>query len=361
LFVLAAVVDITGRKRAEESLRLGEERLRLALENARHGLWDWDVASGSVYYDELWVQIHGFEPGECEIDYKWWEASINPEDRPRVLKALNQHLASDDALYDVEYRAKRKDGTWAWVNTRGRIQKRDASGRPLRMMGTLHDISERKNAENALLKSVREKEVMLREIHHRVKNNLAVISSLFHLQAGTVQDEKTTRILRDAQDRVRSMALVHEHLYNSADLGAVAFGEYSRSLAMQIFQTYQLPTTRVELVSDISAVQLSVEQAIPCGLILNELLANCLKHAFRDRERGEVRLALSSVEGYCRIRVCDDGIGIPPGLDFRVGKSLGVRLIRILARQLDGSVQYHSSATGTEVSLSFPILLASKA
>jgi two-component sensor histidine kinase len=217
------------------------------------------------------------------------------------------------------------------------------------MMGTLLDISERKRVESKLLKSVQEKEVMLREIHHRVKNNLAVVSSLFHLQATTISDQKTAQILHEAQDRVRSMALVHEHLYNSADLGAVTFGEYAKSLATQIIQTYQLPATLVELVSEIGVVALTIEQAIPCGLILNELLSNCLKHAFNDCTRGKVVVAIGTVDGACEIRVKDDGIGIPQELDVNVGKSLGVRLVRILTRQLAGSVEYCSLGAGTEV------------
>ncbi|HEY1186145.1 MAG TPA: PAS domain S-box protein [Gemmata sp.] len=359
-FVLASIVNITERRRAEDARRLSEERLRLALENAKHGLWDWDVAGGTVFHDDLWAAVHGYAPGELQLNYTWWEASIHPDERSKVLTALSSALASDNALYDVEYRARRKDGTWVWVNTRGRVQNRDASGKARRMMGTLHDVSARKDGEEELLRSVREKEVMLREIHHRVKNNLAVISSLFHLQAGTVQDPQTAQVLREAQDRVRSMALVHEHLYNSADLGAVAFGEYAKTLATQIIQTYQLPATPIELRCEIGEVGLTIEQAIPCGLILNELLSNSLKHAFRERSHGKVVLSIGAVGDRCEIRVTDDGVGVPDGLDVKLGKSLGVRLIRILTRQLVGSVEYRSPGAGTEVYLTFPIRVATK-
>jgi PAS domain S-box-containing protein len=354
-FVLASVVDITARRQAAEALRAGEERLRLALENARHGLWDWDVGTGAVHYDGMWAVVHGYRQDEVVFDYAWWESNIHPDDKPRVLAALALHLSSDDALYDVEYRARRKDGSWVWLNSRGRVQSRDGSGRAVRMMGTLHDVSERKRTESALVKSVQEKEVMLREIHHRVKNNLAVVSSLFHLQAGSARDAHVARLLREAQDRVRSMALVHEHLYNSADLGAVAFGEYAKTLATQIIQTYQLPATPVELVCNVGAVRLTVEQAIPCGLILNELLSNCLKHAFRGRDRGRVVLAVGAGAGACEVRVTDDGVGVPAELDVRLGKSLGIRLVRVLSRQLVGAVEYRSHGAGTEVRLTFPI------
>ncbi len=215
--------------------------------------------------------------------------------------------------------------------------------------------TERESAEAALRASLHEKEVMLREIHHRVKNNLAVIASLFHLQSGYTTDEPILRLLREAQHRVRSMAMVHEHLYNSADLGAVNFAEYTRSLVEQLFRSYRLPDSTVRLALDIRPATLSIDQAVPCGLILNELVSNGLKHAFPDRG-GTLSVALLADGEVCELRVSDDGVGLPPDRLEGKPRSLGLRLIRTLARQLNGTVEFRPATPGTEVRLAFPIL-----
>jgi PAS domain S-box-containing protein len=208
-----------------------EQRLQLALTNARHGLWDWDLTTGHVFIDDQWAGIHGYGAGEIQPSVEAWATTLHPDDAPRVREALDRALASDDVVYDVDYRARRQDGTYVWVNSRGRVQQRDADGRPLRMMGTLHDISERKAAEERIRESLRVNEVLLKEVHHRVKNNLAAMASLFYLQSQTTRDPATLALLEDSRARVHSMALVHELLYRGSDLSSVDFAEYAAALA----------------------------------------------------------------------------------------------------------------------------------
>jgi two-component sensor histidine kinase len=186
--------------------------------------------------------------------------------------------------------------------------------------------------------SLREKETLLKEIHHRVKNNLQVISSLLSLQSDKLADTTTRKLFHDARDRVRSMALVHEKLYNSHDLARVELGEYTQSLMSDLMQAHAALASKVRLRIEQDAVFVPVDVAIPCGLILNELATNALKHAFGERDEGEIAIETKRLDdGRIRVVFSDDGRGLPPELDWRSADTLGLRLIRMLAEQLGGT------------------------
>lgn len=218
------------------------------------------------------------------------------------------------------------------------------------------EIEQRIQAEERALASVREKEVLLREVYHRVKNNLAVVSSLFYLQSSTTKDERTIRILQDSQDRVRSMALVHESLYRSDNLAAVDFGEYALELARSLLASHQMPDRAIRIVSDLDPVSLSIEQAVPCGLILNELFTNALKHAFPQSTTGEIVLSWKrGPDGESILRVIDNGVGLPEESILQATQSLGLRLIHSLARQIDAQFTFVRRESGTEACLQMKV------
>lgn len=219
----------------------------------------------------------------------------------------------------------------------------------------VRDISERKRAERLVLDALKEKEVLLKEIHHRVKNNLAVIASLFSLQSSQLQDEHMKAILRESQDRVRSMALVHETLY-SHNLATVDFAEYVTSLSTQLISSYSLTAGQVQLVTVLEPTLLSIDMAVPCGLILNELITNALKHGLNQGRQGMLQINLRhSAPNWIELEVRDDGQGLPPDFDLFAGASLGKRLIRSLAKQVDGQVQFAQAEPGTRVLLTLPL------
>ena len=223
------------------------------------------------------------------------------------------------------------------------------------VVSAIRDISSRKRAEHLLLDSLKEKEMLLKEIHHRVKNNLAVISSLFSLQSNNLDDEHMKTILRQCQDRVRSMALVHETLY-SHNLAEVDFAEYVTSLSAQLLSNYSLSTDQIQMVTALEPILLSIDMAVPCGLILNELITNALKHGLRDGRRGRLLVALRRISpAHFVLEVSDDGCGLPPGFNLTSGTSLGKRLIRSLTKQLNGQVQFTSANPGTQVLLTLPL------
>jgi two-component sensor histidine kinase len=217
----------------------------------------------------------------------------------------------------------------------------------------VRDITERKMAEDRLQASLQEKEVLLKEVHHRVKNNMQVISSLLNLQSRHIQDPKVFEMFKESQRRIRSMALIHERLYQSSDFARIEFSEYLRNLASHLFHSYQVDASRVQLKIEAEKVHLNINTAIPCGLIVNELVSNALKHGFPEGRKGQLDIDLRRVagDGYV-LRVRDDGVGFPEGLDFRKTETLGMQIVSTLISQIDASIDLVRDK-GTEFTIHF--------
>jgi two-component sensor histidine kinase len=197
----------------------------------------------------------------------------------------------------------------------------------------------RKQQMAALVRANEEKEVLLKEIHHRVKNNLQIISSLLRLKDKHSGDERGEEILRDSQDRIRAMAAVHSLLYKSKNFAEINFGDYIREMAGQLFRSYNARPQTISLLIHAEDVRLSIDTAIPCGLILNELVSNALKHAFPGGREGEIRVEMSRDQNSVRIVFADNGVGFPEGVDFRNTETLGLQLVHMLVAQLGGAIE----------------------
>ncbi len=212
---------------------------------------------------------------------------------------------------------------------------------------------DRVRARERIKTSLHEKDILLREVHHRVKNNMQVISSLFNLTSAEILDPSALNVLRECQARIRTMALVHEKLYQSRDLSRIDFSEYIQTLALHLFHFWNASSDRIRLTTSLEPVFLDVNAAIPCGLIINELISNALEHAFPNGREGKVRIALRPTNrATYELIVEDDGVGIPPGLDPAQTESLGLQLIHLLVQQLDGKITI-SREGGTRFEISF--------
>ncbi len=209
-------------------------------------------------------------------------------------------------------------------------------------------------SEQQVRASLREKEVLLKEIHHRVKNNLQVISSLLSLQARYLADPAAREIFVESQNRVQSIALVHEKLYQSADLGHVVFGDYVTTLVDSLFHTFNAARRGIRRVVNLGGVRLAIDLAIPCGLVVNELLTNCLKHAFPEGRGGTITISMSHQRGRAELVVADDGIGLPADLDPASTGSLGLDLVFTFAEQLGAEVDVRRQP-GTTFTFRFPL------
>ncbi|MCJ7500816.1 PAS domain S-box protein, partial [bacterium] len=227
------------------------------------------------------------------------------------------------------------------------------SGRMKGVIEYVRDITDRKAAEDRLQSSLYEKEILLKEVHHRVKNNLQVISGLLNLQAHHITDEKALEIYKESQNRVVSMALIHQDLYQSKNLSRVNFAEYVRNLAQNLFTSYGIKNNRVRLTLDAEELDIVVDTAIPCGLVVNELISNSLKHGFPDGRKGEIRITFAAFEDEMFIlTVADDGVGFPAKKDPEKTGSLGLQLVSVLVQQLGGTLELDRT-DGTSFTITF--------
>lgn len=216
------------------------------------------------------------------------------------------------------------------------------------------ELVERERIEEQIKASLQEKEVLLKEIHHRVKNNLQVISSLLDLQASHIQDERAIEMFRDSQNRVSSMGLIHERLYQAEDLARIDFSDYIRDLVNNLFYSYSVDAAAVQLDIQVNEVVLDVDRGIPCGLIINELVSNSLKYAFPEGRKGVIHITLQNTGGKVELMVDDNGIGIPEGTDLQNTPSLGLKLVNTLVRQLKGAVTLERGK-GTRFTIEFAV------
>jgi PAS domain S-box-containing protein len=279
------------------------------------------------------------------IETDFWLNCIHPEDRASV------KLLSDRPFISQEYRFRHQDGTYRWLYDQQKVVY-DDNGNPLEWIGYCVDISEHKQIEDQLKSSLAEKEILLQEIHHRVKNNLNIIISLLKLQSNYIDDDSIIEMFADSQSRIYTMALIHEQLYGSENLGRLNFSDYVNDLVNHLRMTCHASTeANIEICVNVPPVNLNLETATPCGLILNELVTNAFKYAFRDGRSGTISISLIQSEGHLQLIVQDDGVGFTPEIDWQNSPTLGLRLVRILARQLDATLAQVSDTTGTRFSL----------
>jgi PAS domain S-box-containing protein len=311
-----------------------------------------EILGDLVEVPDQFPRYRGFHPDGSPIRTEEWP--------------LSRSMTNGEIVKQEEVECEQVNGTRITLSISS-VPIRDRNGEITMGVAIFDDITKRKRAEEALKKAhddlaklveqrtseLREKEVMLKEIHHRVKNNLQVISSLVGLQADGSSDETVREVLRDVTYRVRSMALVHEKLYQSNDLAHIDFAEYTRGLLSYLWRAHGAVAATVRLTLDLKPVSLPVDTAVPCGLILNELAGNALKHAFHGRSDGEVIVSLqNSADGRIHLSVADNGVGLPAEFDWREASSLGLRLVQMLSGQLDASVEA-SGEEGTRFEIVF--------
>jgi PAS domain S-box-containing protein len=346
-------LNITKRKKAEEALQLSELKNRSITTTAKDAI---------IMIDEKGI-ISFWNPAAEEIFGYTKEEALNKELHPLIVP--DRYLAdcrngirkfTDTGKgpvigHTLELEAMKKDGSEFQVElSLSAIKVKDNWN----AIGIVRDITQRKESENKILASLKEKDVLLREIHHRVKNNMQIISGLLNLQASVVSDKRNFEMLRDCQNRIKSMSLIHEKLYGSEDLAHIDINDYINDLTRYIFQFHKTVLNNVELKIDIENIWLGIDTAIPCGLIINELVSNSLKHAFPENRKGELRITLLKTdEGEIELTVSDNGIGIPEELDISSTKSLGLLLVNTLSKeQLQGKIELDRTG-GTKFSIRF--------
>ncbi|MBN2158301.1 MAG: PAS domain S-box protein [Spirochaetes bacterium] len=351
---VAASRDITARKHAELELENERQRLSYILEGTNAGTWEWNVQTGETIFNERWAEIIGYTLEEiAPVSIETWRKFVHPDDLKKSDELLKKHFKGELKYYECEARMRHKDGGWVWVLDRGKVSTWTNEGQPLIMSGTHQNITDRKKAEEQIRKNLEEKDVLLKEIHHRVKNNLTVISSFLNLQAKQIETkEDALGAFKESRDRVFAMALVHDRLYGSRDFTHIDMKSYIEEMVEQLFKMYCGPQViRYEI--DVSETSIDLNRAIPCGLILNELITNALKYAFPAGRMGTISVSFQPFEKTLyELAVSDDGIGLPENFDIEHSQSLGLNIVRMLTVQLNGS--WHVSRQhGTSFSVRF--------
>jgi PAS domain S-box-containing protein len=316
-------------------------------------LWSNDPEGYTTWYNRRWLEYTGLTL-EQSRGFGWLDV-LHPEDREGSLVRFLQALEAGEPLRH-EQRFRGADGHYRWFLIQAR-PVRDEAGCTLQWFGAATDIQDLRIAMETTRASLAEKEALLKEVHHRVKNNLQVITSLLNLQSQQVKDERMLEQFEETRSRVQSIATIHESLYRSGSLAAIDLAAYAQRLAEDLVRFYGSgDRVRVET-SGSGKVMLPIERAVPCGLLLNELLSNALKHAFPARRSGAIYVDVSEEDGRYAVEVADTGVGLPADLDTRSGRSLGLQLVYVLARQIGGTVVMTSDGQGTRVRTTFPCVI----
>jgi PAS domain S-box-containing protein len=326
--------EVEERRATEDALRQSERRFRELADLLPQTIIEFDLSGKFLFYNRVAAAMFRFSetearPGSTVFDY------LLPEDHERARKTVNR-LVAGGVPSGGEFNVKRRDGTIFPVLIYASLVREGTQ--PTGIRALVVDISEQRRAQSELQASVAEKELMLKEIHHRVKNNLQIISSLLSLQSAAIHDPADVALFGESVDRIRSMALIHDRLYKSPDLAGIEFREYIESLVTSLFHSYGRPSVRFN--TDVQDVRLTIDTAIPFGLITNELVTNALKHAFPAGRQGTITVSLTSQpNGGVQLSVADDGVGMPADIDVEKTTSMGLQLVSILTQQLMGTLE----------------------
>jgi len=282
------------------------------------------------------------------------------KDSPKIKFASDEYHDFWDKKYSEAFKGIPQQFETQLVDKNGTLVIREIFLNPIykneteigEISGIAHDITEKKLAEKQMKESLQEKEVLLKEVHHRVKNNLQVISSIINLQSNYIKDKYTLEMMRELQNRIKSMSFIHEALYQTSAFSSINFSEYIVTLTQNLIHSYRIYSGLVELKHDVDNILLNLDTSIPCGLIVNELVSNALKYAFPQNRKGEVWVRLKETPTSIHLTVSDNGVGLPADFDFRNSDSLGLQLVTSLVEQINGEI-FCENKIGTKFTVTF--------
>ena len=328
--------DITEHRKMEKKLKESEARYKSLVEKARIAILIDDKDGNLKYFNDRLCEVFGYR--REELEGKTILTLVHPEDRETVIHLHRSRVSGKKVESSYEFKGIKKDGTALFCEVDAVVLREKNQ-----VIGTrsyVRDITESKKDKMRIEDSLREKEVLLREVHHRVKNNMQVISSLLALQSANIEDEDILEIFRESRGRIKTMAMVHEKLYGSEELSKVDLSKYIDSLAHYLFQSFGIDSEKIVLKKDIEKISLDINTAIPLGLLLNELISNSLKHGFPDKEKGEVRVSMVRTgDERLKLVVSDNGVGVKDEIDMNKPGSFGLQLVNMLIEQLHGDMK----------------------
>ncbi len=347
--------DISERKKIEEALRESEERLQFVLRASELGYWDWNFKTNQIQRNERWAEMLGYSKVDIENGLEPWLQLQHPDDREAAWQSIQDHLEGRTDSYSLKYRLRTKDGDYKWIHDSGKIMKRDAESNPIRLCGTHADINDQVNAELKIRRLLAEKELILKEVHHRIKNNMATMSSLLSLHADNLKDSDAAAALKSARMRMKSMEHLYNQLFESADFSTLSIQSYLPSLIDEIVANFpECCAVRVD--KHIGDFPLDAKRMQVLGIIINELITNIMKYAFKGKTGGRITVMATTSERTVSISLADDGNGMPASVDFDNSTGFGLQLVKALTKQLEGTIRIergNGTINGTKVVLEF--------
>jgi PAS domain S-box-containing protein len=349
------VWEIYERKEAQESSRRLALQRDFAISAMRAGVETWYLDEDRKVYDRNWAGILGYALEELPSDARQiFRLLCHPEDYEAASAKMKAYLEGRSDSYEAEFRMLRKDGRWIWVLDRGQVVERGSSGQPMVMSGLMVDVNGLKLAEERLKVSLGEKEILLQELFHRTRNTMQLINAMLELKKQGLESPAFAQAIETVQGKIIAMSLVQEKLYRGSDLSVLDLGEYIAELVELIKQGAPNLRDNVRINSETMAVPVSVDAAIPCGLIISELVSNALVHAFPGGAPGSIDVSVSRDLDEISIGVSDDGVGLPAGYDLRSGPNLGLKtVLGIGEEQLHGRVEFRRPSKGFSCRLTF--------
>ncbi|WP_292757642.1 PAS domain S-box protein [Methanobacterium sp.] len=345
---MVSILDMTELRRSKKVIEESREKFKSIFKNAAEAIILFDCQGNIIESNDKIEEIFGFKKEEI-MGHNFMSIVAMMEMDYEEARIVFNHLISGNQLKQVEWAVKNKNGKEVIFRVRPSIIKNENSINGILLI--MEDITELKKVENSLKHSLEEKEILLREIHHRVKNNLQIISSLLSLQRIQVEDKQTADILWECQGRVRTMAMIHENLYQSQDIGFINFSNYVEKLLYDIFNSYRVDKGSINLNTLIQSVEMGIETAMPCGLVINELATNSIKHAFPEGN-GTIKVELKSDGKSYVLTFADDGIGLPQNVNPQKSKKLGLMVVKTLVNQLNGAMEIDRT-NGTKFTIKF--------
>ncbi|HKK24262.1 MAG TPA: PAS domain S-box protein [Gracilimonas sp.] len=340
-YILGTGVDITQQVNLEGLLKQAQRMAKI-------GAWEYDLVDETISWTEVTRSILEVEDDfipdlETGIDFYVGES------KDKISRALERAIEFGKP-YDLELKVKTGKGNIKWVRTIGEPSFRGSEC--VRLHGSFQDITDKKQSEEKIRKSLKEKEILLMEVHHRVKNNLALVSGLMQLQAYQADEESVYKYLNDNQSRIKSIALIHDQLYQNHDFTYIRLDKQTSRLMKHISDSIN-DGKEIEVNSDLEEIEVNINQAVPYSLIVNEIIANTYKHAFEEKDKGCITVSLFRENDHINLIFEDDGVGLPRDMDLDDPKSLGMTLIKTLSDQIKGTVSFEATGNGTRVSLQF--------
>ena len=359
-YIVSICEDITEKKKIQEKINEQSAKINAIFDSSSHLIWSVNkkvtLTSFNKNYSDALFNMYGV-------------AAHIPTDKdaPKTPFADKEYHEFWNKKYEEAFKGNPQQFETRLTDKKGNLVVREIFLNPIfksenvieEISGIAHDITEKKLAEEQMKESLQEKEVLLKEVHHRVKNNLQVISSIMNLQSSYIKDKYTLEMLRELQNRIKSMSFIHESLYQTSVFSSIKFSEYVVTLTKNLIHSYRIYSGLVELKHDVQEIFLNLDTSIPCGLIVNELVSNALKYAFPDGRKGEVLVSLSENEHAVTLTISDNGIGLPPNFNFRETDSLGLQLVTSLVEQINGEI-FCENKIGTKFTITFKSELTKK-